>query len=334
MNKKTITLVLFLLIVFTLSGCNFPWSSSVAPPSSGGAAQTAAAETVSAQLTLNAQQGPPQPLNTDPPPQPPSGNTPQQPTNTTKPTNTPQPTNTATESIPCDKASFVSETVPDGTEKAPGATFKKKWTIKNTGSCTWTSGYQWVFSSGDAMGGPATQQITSGTVAPGQSVEIEIDQTAPASPGTYRGTYKIRNSGGTTFTPNGFWVEIKVVAALSYNLTFENFLDCPPEMITVKMTNTGSETLESLQFKIDDITDSSTIAPWSAIINKPWRDGKNCNFAGSAIGDVEPGDYYYVTLSGFGALTSNHKYRVYTKVCTENGGAGDCLTKNTQDTAP
>ena len=330
MNKKILTLVLLVLIATLLYGCNFPWASYATGPSgNGGAAQTAAAQTVSAQLTLNAQQGPPQPLTTDPPPQPP----PNQPTNTSQPTNTQQPTYTATSSIPCDKAGFVSENVPDGTQFAPGATFKKKWVIKNNGSCTWTSGYQWVFSSGDAMGGPATKQITSGTVAPGQSVEIEIDQTAPASPGTYRGTYKIRNSGGQIFTVNGFWVEIKVAAALSYDMTFKSFLNCPPQMITVKMANTGSKKLESLQFKIVDVTASTTIVPWSSFINQPWRDQHDCT-PGTAIDDVEPGDYYYVTFLGFGPLTSGNKIRVQTKVCTEENGAGDCLTKDVAEYAP
>lgn len=335
MNRKFITLIVFLIIVFTLSGCNFPWTSNVSgPPASGGAAQTAAAETVSAQLTLNAQQGPPQPLNTNPPPQPGQPSNTTGPTNTTQPTNTQQPTHTATESTPCDKAGFVSENVPDGTEYAPGATFTKKWVIKNNGSCTWTSGYQWVFSSGDSMSGPATKQITSGTVAPGQSVEIELDLTAPGSPGTYRGTYKIRNSGGQIFTPNGFWVEIKVVSAFSYVLTFENFLDCPPEMITVKVKNNGSKNLESAQFRVEDRTASVDLAPWGGFINKPWRDGKDCNFSGSAIDNVEPGDYYYITLSGFAPMTSGHVIRVYTKICSQEGGAGDCVTQHVQDTAP
>jgi hypothetical protein len=333
-NRKTVTLIIFLLFVFSLSGCNFPWTSDVTgPPVSGGADQTAAAETVSAQLTLNAQQGPPLPLDTDPPPQPGQPTNTTGPTNTSQPTNTQQPTHTATDSTPCDKAGFVSENVPDGTEYTPGATFTKKWVIKNLGSCTWTSGYKWVFSSGDAMGGQATTQITSGTVDPGQSVEVELDLTAPASPGTYRGTYKIRNSGGQTFTPNGFWVEIQVVAALSYDLTFKNFLNCPPEMITVKMKNTGSENLESLQFKIEDVTASTTIVPWSAFIPQPWRDVYDCT-PGDAIDNVEPGDYYYVTFLGFGPLTSGHKIRVHTKVCTEEGGAGDCVTKKVTATAP
>jgi hypothetical protein len=322
-NKKILTLVLLLAIATLLYGCNFPWASSVTGPSvDGGAAQTAAAQTVAAQLTLNAQHGPPQPLNTDPPPQPP----PNQPANTAQPTNTLAPTHTATKSIPCDDAGFLSENVPDGTEYAPGATFKKKWVIVNEGSCTWTSGYQFVFSSGDSMGGPATKQITSGTVAPGQSVEVEIDQTAPASPGTYRGTYHIRNSGGQIFTTNGFWVEIKVVSALSYTFTFNNFLNCPPQMITAKMTNTGSKHLESLQFKIEDVTASTTIVPWSVSINQPWRDKHDCT-PGDAIDNVEPGDYYYVTFLGFAPLTSGNKIRVHVKVCTEENLAGDCLTK-------
>ncbi len=331
MNKKILTLLLFLLIAALLYGCNFPWAASVSgPPVNGGAAQTAAAQTVAAQLTLNAQQGPPLPLNTNPPPQPP----PNQATNTTQPTNTLAPTHTATKSIPCDDAGFVNENVPDGTEYAPSATFTKKWVIVNEGSCTWTSGYQWVFSSGDSMGGPATKQITSGTVAPGQTVEVEIALTAPASAGTYRGTYQIRNSGGQIFTTNGFWVEIKVVSAFNYSLALESILDCPPEVITIKTTNTGSKNLESGQFKVEDLTDSSTLVPWTAFINKPWRDKKNCDFTGSAIDNVAPGGYYYVTLSGFPALTSGHDIRIQTKLCSQDAGAGDCLTKKVDAEVP
>jgi hypothetical protein len=104
-------------------------------------------------------------------------------------------------------------------------------------------------------------------------------------------------------------------------------------MITVTMDNTGSENLESLQFKIEDVTASTTIVPWSAFINQPWRDKHDCT-PGDAIDNVEPGDFYYVTFLGFGPLTSGHKIRIHTKVCTEEGGAGDCLIKKVTATAP
>jgi hypothetical protein len=105
-------------------------------------------------------------------------------------------------------------------------------------------------------------------------------------------------------------------------------------MITVKMKNTGSKSLESLQFKIEDVTASSTIAPWSSFIPKPWRDNYDCSIP-VAIDNVEPGDHYYVTFFyGFVPLTSGNEIRVTTKVCTEEAGGGECLIKKIEVTAP
>ena len=66
------------------------------------------------------------------------------------------------------------------------------------------------------MGGPASKQLTSGTVAPGATMDVSVDLTAPSSPGTYKGYWKLRNGSGVNFGigaggTNPFWVEIKVV---------------------------------------------------------------------------------------------------------------------------
>lgn len=168
------------------------------------AAQTVAAHNAQNQPQVNPQQPPQaQPTNTNPQNQPP----PAQPTNTTLPTATTQPTS----STPCDKASLVSETIPDGTTFGTDEAFTKKWVIKNEGSCTWNSSYEWVFSAGENMSGPASKALTNGTVAPGQTVEVSLNLTSPSNMGTYRGTYQIRNGSGQIFTTNGFWVEIEVL---------------------------------------------------------------------------------------------------------------------------
>lgn len=36
---------------------------------------------------------------------------------------------------------FVSETIPDGTQLQPGESFTKTWTIRNSGTVTWSSVY-------------------------------------------------------------------------------------------------------------------------------------------------------------------------------------------------
>jgi hypothetical protein len=139
----------------------------------------------------------------------------------TAPAATPAPTATAAAATsiptPCDQVKLDGETIPDGTAMVPGQSFTKTWTLKNTGTCTWTASYALVFVSGDAMSGPAAQQITTGTVAPGQSIQVSVDLHAPSTDGTFRGDFKLRNAAGVLFGlgPNAdqnFWVEIKVAA--------------------------------------------------------------------------------------------------------------------------
>ena len=105
-------------------------------------------------------------------------------------------------------------TIEDGTEIPAGEPFEKIWRLKNAGSCTWTSGYSLVFENGDQMSAPDSQQLTTGTVAPGQEIDVAVDLIAPDDPGEYRGNFKLRNPGGTIFgwgsQEKPFWVEIIV----------------------------------------------------------------------------------------------------------------------------
>ena len=135
------------------------------------------------------------------------------------PTDTPIPdTATPTETpIPCNLAKFLDDvTIPDGTEFGPGENFTKTWRLSNIGSCAWTSGYDIVFFGGDAMGAPSAVQITTGTVNPGQSVQVSVDLTSPVTAGTFRGNWKLRDPSDVIFgiensSSGSFWVEIVVV---------------------------------------------------------------------------------------------------------------------------
>ncbi len=119
----------------------------------------------------------------------------------------PAPTQTGT---PCNRASFVGETVPDNTNFIVQKPFTKVWQIKNEGTCTWTSAYQLVFDSGERMGGVLSKPLTTGSVAPGERVEISIDLVAPALAGTYRGNWKIKDDKGevVALASGPFWVQI------------------------------------------------------------------------------------------------------------------------------
>src|SRR5688572_19118976 len=114
----------------------------------------------------------------------------------------------------CNQASFVADvTIPDNTNINVNAGFTKTWRLRNVGSCTWTSGYQVIFDSGDQMGGPASQQLINGTVLPGATVDVSINLTAPGSAGTYKGNWKLKDSNGAVFalSTGPFWVQIKAV---------------------------------------------------------------------------------------------------------------------------
>jgi len=227
MQKRiVIYLILFGLI---LTACNFPGTTvNTADQDRNAIVLTAAAETVSAALT----QDPPTsvvettatvqldqtetPVPTETPL--PSATIPPLPTITPLPTKTP---------LPCNMATFIKDvTIPDDTEFEPGDTFTKTWRLKNLGTCTWTSEYDLVFDDGDVMGGDIESQLTSGTVAPGQTVDISIELTAPATEGTYRGNWRLRDENSVIFgltTGKSFWVQIKVVApAASHQITLSS----------------------------------------------------------------------------------------------------------------
>ena len=139
------------------------------------------------------------------------------PTITLEPTATKKSDPTQTP-LPCNKAEFVSETIPDDTEYNPGDTFTKTWRLKNTGTCTWNTNYKVVFASGDKMNGPSTKNLTQ-SVAPGEQVDISVDLKAPASAGTYKGFWKIADDEDQ-FYVNTLWVQIKVDAPLNtYSVT-------------------------------------------------------------------------------------------------------------------
>lgn len=122
------------------------------------------------------------------------------------PTNKPeQPTNTPQ---PCNKAAAVSETYPDDTEVTVNTDFDKSWRLQNIGTCTWNANYRVVFYSGDQMGGP-NSQLLNATVAPGEIIDIIIDQKAPNTAGTYKGVWKLQDDSSVPFAQ--FWVQIKVV---------------------------------------------------------------------------------------------------------------------------
>ncbi len=137
--------------------------------------------------------------------------------------------NTALALGTCDSAQFIADvTVPDGTFINPGATFVKTWRLKNTGVCQWNTSYNIVFASGQKMGGPDSVAFPK-VVLPGQTVDLTVTLTAPATPGSFRGFWQLRNGSGGLFGigvthMNPFWVDIKVTSPVQ-TITAYDFVD-------------------------------------------------------------------------------------------------------------
>ena len=115
----------------------------------------------------------------------------------------------------CERVVFLEDvTIPDNTVLAPGQTFRKTWRIQNAGSCSWSGGYQLVFTSGDTMGVNYAANLPA-VVAPGETVEVSVDLTAPTALGVYQSNWKLRSPNGNVFgTSNSdndaIWVKIIV----------------------------------------------------------------------------------------------------------------------------
>jgi Ig-like domain-containing protein len=131
----------------------------------------------------------------------------------------------------CDAASFESDvTYPDGSIVSRGSTFTKIWRFKNIGTCTWTTSYGIIFVSGEKLGAPNDVSLP-GSVAPGQTIDIPVNLTAPNAEGRYRGNWKLRNASGVLFgvgalADSNFYVDVNVSGFIVTGYDFvANFCD-------------------------------------------------------------------------------------------------------------
>lgn len=250
--KKNLRLYnLIAITVLLISACNLPRNNSEADTAS-----TAAALTVSALLsatpavvggvTSTPSLTPVSPATLTPVP---------------VLTNTPVPTATSN----CNAMQFVTDvTYPDNTVVVPGQVFTKTWRLKNIGTCAWTPSYAVVFSAGNAMNGPSTQAL-AGNINPGQTLDVSVNLTAPATTGDFRGDWKIRDASGVLF--GAFYVQIRVqntptitnTSAPAFavtNVVFSVTGTCPNFSYTYSVTTNGPGTVNLHRVFSDGGTDT------------------------------------------------------------------------------
>jgi len=206
-------MVILVFFILLQSACNLP-QEDISPEGKPGALYTEAAETVSAQMTEEGVRG--TPASQIPETNPPESTFTPRPSETfVIPTFTPPGSLVPTDML-CDQVKFVKDvTIPDDMDLEPGEAFTKTWRLENAGSCPWTIGYLLYFESGDIMGGPSSQDLTSQPVQPGDTIDVSVDLVAPEEIGTYQGNWKLRNVRGEGFGigeySKAFWVKINVV---------------------------------------------------------------------------------------------------------------------------
>ncbi|HRQ37393.1 MAG TPA: NBR1-Ig-like domain-containing protein [Chloroflexota bacterium] len=97
-----------------------------------------------------------------------------------------------------DNGRYIADvTIPDDVQIEPGQQFVKTWRLQNNGSTTWGPGYELVFVNGNAMGSPTAVPLPA--AAPGQQVDVSINQTAPNTAGKHFGDWRLRNAQGQFF---------------------------------------------------------------------------------------------------------------------------------------
>ena len=98
-------------------------------------------------------------------------------------------------------------TISDGQQVSPGERFRKIWRVYNNGTCTWTPAYSFVYVAGDRMSG--NDISIPANVAPGQTIDLAVELTAPAETGTYKGYWQMRSWEGLNFGET-IWVKVRV----------------------------------------------------------------------------------------------------------------------------
>jgi hypothetical protein len=106
-------------------------------------------------------------------------------------------------------ATFVADvTIPDGTRLEPGQAFSKTWRLRNSGGTAWDAGATLAPADGNSFGGPAAAPLPA--AQPGQTVDMSLDLTAPATVGRHRAAWQARAADGAPFG-DILDVEIEVV---------------------------------------------------------------------------------------------------------------------------
>jgi hypothetical protein len=92
------------------------------------------------------------------------------------------------------------------------------WTVKNTGTTTWSTKYLLRFYAGDQLGAPASAAFPK-EVKPNDSIQLSVPMKAPSAAGKYLGNWVLTNADGVNFPT---YLTIQVVVANTASATNTN----------------------------------------------------------------------------------------------------------------
>jgi hypothetical protein len=115
--------------------------------------------------------------------------------------------------VTVNQAQWVAQSIADDTIFKPGEAFTITWTLKNTGTSSWTTGYLLRFFAGNTFAAPKEIPI-SREVPPGGEIDISIQMKAPTIPGSYRTDWVMSTENRANFK-EPVYLKIKVAAPVT-----------------------------------------------------------------------------------------------------------------------
>ena len=228
------------------------------------------------------------------------------------PTSAPQPTDKPVDDVVGEdgctlNAGYVTDvTIPDNTALSSGDGFVKTWRIRNSGTCDWGSGFKLVFVDGDHMGGPGSVAVNA--TAAGGTTDVSVNLSAPSSPGTYRGNWRIQADTGTFFGST-FYVQIVVPASVTKEPTDEpegptdEPVETPlPDLVVVRGTVTPAFVKKDQVVQVEVEIENKGKGPASGTFAVVWVCGGGCNWK---VEGLEPGEKVTLQCNGIPLYTSS-----------------------------